>query len=111
MLSPARSSGPELYHLTLFRHQNDTRHPNKQSVLDDTRHLAQRTRQGGRVGNSVEVAVEDVMTFVGEVRFPGWILPAHHLGAQASNSLRDQRFGETDHFEGQGKPSQKIDLL
>src|SRR5580692_8675884 len=55
--------------LITFRNQDDTRHADEQAVFHNSWHVAQNPCQRRRIVDLAEVAIQDVMAFVGDKRF------------------------------------------
>src|ERR1700746_3788042 len=78
-----------------------TRHANKQSVLHDSRHVAELARQRIGIPNLSEVAVENGIAFVSDVGRAVSFLTQTNLCAESRNLLGDERLSELDDFNRQ----------
>jgi hypothetical protein len=78
-------------------------------VLNYSRHVAELAREGGRILDGSEAAVQDVVIFVGEVGLAVWGVAEFYFCAQGFDSLGDQGLGEFDYFYWQGEFAQHWD--
>src|SRR5215470_4584230 len=105
------SGAAKLFDCPRFRHDDDVGHLYEEAVFHNAWHLAEGAGEAWRVGDFAEVAVEDVVAFIGDVGCIRFVLALHYLRTQIGDSFRNQRFGEGDDFDGDGKLPQHGDLL
>ena len=81
-----------------MRNQHRRRHVNEKTVFDDAGHVAEGARKAYRIRNLSEAAIQNVMTFVAEKRFPCSL--AQDYGRTQCLDLRFyQPFGEANDFD------------
>ena len=82
----------------------------KEAVLDDAGDVAKFTGERRRVWNAAEVAVEDVMSFVGDERF-SIFLANDYGGAELFDFAADERKRKGDDFDGDRKAAEHWNLF
>src|SRR5579863_7235354 len=95
----------QLHDLISARKHHHAGHADKQSVFDNSRHLAQRARESVGVSNLTEPAVENVIVLIGEIRFSVRSGSDLHMRSQRRNPLDYERLREADHFHRKRKLS------
>src|SRR5579863_3568027 len=91
--------------------QDDVGQIDKEAMLNEARHSNELIGKLSRIGNPSKTAVEDVVAFIGEKGTPGPASAQPHRRAHPSDAPRQQRLGKTDHFHGEGKSAEGLDLL
>ena len=90
--------------------ENDAGAIDEEAVLDDAGDVTEFARERRRVGDAAEVAVENVVAFVGDKRF-STLLAEHDGGAELLDFATDQWKREGDDFDGDGEAAEHGDLF
>jgi hypothetical protein len=90
--------------------EDDAGAVDEQAVLNDAGDVAEFERERRRIGNATEVAIEDVMAFVGDERLSVF-LADHYGGSELLNFAAHERQREGDDFYRHGKAAEHCDLF
>lgn len=82
----------------------------EEAVFDDAGRVAKFARERRRIGDAAEVAVENVVAFVGDERF-SILLTEDDGSAEMFYFATDEREREGDDFDGDGEIAEHGDLL
>src|SRR5579872_1516683 len=110
-LQHASSLPPQFFDPSVLRHQHHAGHPDKQSVLDDSRHIAKLARESRRIGNLAELAIQNVMPFIRNKYLAVGCVTSFHAGSERGNLLCDQRLREWNDLNRQRKAPEHWHLL
>jgi hypothetical protein len=103
-------SAVELGHFVAVGDENDAGAIDEEAVLDNAWDITQFRRKRRRVGDAAEVAVEDVVAFVGDEWLSAF-LADDNGGAELFDFAADQWKGESDDFDGHWEAAEHRDLL
>ena len=90
--------------------KNDAGAVDKQTVLNDAGDVAKFARERWRVGDAAKVAIEDVMTFVGDEGF-SIFLADDYGSAELFDFAADKRQRERDDFDRYGETAEHRNLF
>jgi hypothetical protein len=90
--------------------EDDAGAVDEQAVLDDARDVTQFAREHRRIGDAAEIAVENVVAFVGDEGLSVF-LANDYGGAELLDFAADKRQCEGDDFDGHGEAAEHRNLL
>src|SRR6266498_1254510 len=100
---PQFQSALDLYNSAIFADESHLCHSDEQSVLNHAGDSMQPGIETGRVGNLSEVAVQNVMSFIGDVGISVRVLAQRYLCPERFDPRLDQGLSEGNHFNRQGE--------